>query len=138
PSFFEGHIQLNQKEFADINRGYGFLWLFIAGMPWAGLGACVLAWTGSQRPVPPWQWVLRIGCGLGMGYFFSGYLFPNYPEVFLPLYSTLKPQYHELETYTNLARLIGSNESALRHLGFYLGFFSLRNCPPRLEECAPH
>jgi hypothetical protein len=97
--------------------------MFIAGMPWAGLGACCLAWTGSLRPVPPWQWVLRIGSGLGMAYFLSGYLYPKYPEIFLPLYSTtLNAQYHDTETYTNLGRLMGSNESALRHLGFYLGF----------------
>ena len=33
PGFFAGHIQLNQKEFADINPAYGYLWMFIAGMP---------------------------------------------------------------------------------------------------------
>jgi hypothetical protein len=27
PGFFAGHIQLNDKEFAAINPGYGFLWL---------------------------------------------------------------------------------------------------------------
>jgi hypothetical protein len=123
PGFFAGHIQLNNKEFAPIDPAYGFVWMFIAGMPWAGLGACCLAWTGSLRPVPPWQWVLRIGSGLGMAYFLSGYLFPKYPEIFLPLYSTtLNAQYHNTGTYTNLGKLIGSNESALRHLGFYLGF----------------
>ena len=41
-------------EFVPISRTYGFIWLFIAGMPWAGLGACMLAWCGSRRPFPAW------------------------------------------------------------------------------------
>jgi hypothetical protein len=45
PSFFDGHLQTNtaRGEFAPIGRAYGFLWLFIAGVPWAGIGACLLA-----------------------------------------------------------------------------------------------
>lgn len=47
-SFFEGRLQTNYSkgEFLPISPAYGFLWLFIAGVPWAGLGACLLAWCG--------------------------------------------------------------------------------------------
>jgi len=50
PSFFEGHIQLDTAhgKFAPIDKSYGFLWLFIAGVPWAGIGACALAWCVSR------------------------------------------------------------------------------------------
>jgi len=51
PSFFEGRLQTNtpKGEFVSISRGYGFVWLFIAGVPWAGIGACLLAWCASGR-----------------------------------------------------------------------------------------
>src|SRR5512133_1210486 len=41
PSFFEGRLQTNTAtgQFVPIPRIYGFAWLFIAGVPWAGLGA---------------------------------------------------------------------------------------------------
>src|SRR5579859_977934 len=67
PSFFEGHLQLNTPagKFAPIPRFYGFMWLFIAGVPWAGLGACLLAWCAPKRPLRLGDWFLRVGCGLG-------------------------------------------------------------------------
>ncbi len=38
PSFFAGQIQTNSEigETLPISRDYGFLWMFIAGVPWAG------------------------------------------------------------------------------------------------------
>ncbi|MBI2432262.1 MAG: hypothetical protein HYV26_05275 [Candidatus Hydrogenedentes bacterium] len=123
PSFFDGQLQTNASkgEFVPISRLYGFLWLFIAGMPWAGLGACFLAWCGPLRPTAAWQWALRIGCGLGAAHL-AVWLFDSYPEVFLPLYKSMKSQYLDLETNPNLRRLIGDSRSAIRHLGFYVGF----------------
>src|SRR5262245_14996038 len=58
PSFFEGHLQTNTAEgkFVPISPAYGFLWLFIAGVPWAGIGACLLAWCGSHRRTGPGDW----------------------------------------------------------------------------------
>ncbi len=123
PSFFEGHLQTNYAagEFVPISRAYGFLWLFIAGVPWAGLGACLLAWCGSQRPTRAWHWGIRVVCGLGMAVL-ARILFDSFPEVFLPLYKTLKAQYADLQTNPNLRRLINDNRAAITHLGLYVGF----------------
>ena len=70
PSFFEGRLSTDfeRGEFEPISRAYGFLWLFIAGVPWAGIGACLLAWTGSLRTTRWWHWMVRTACGLGMAY----------------------------------------------------------------------
>jgi hypothetical protein len=123
PSFFEGHLQLNTAEgkFAPIPRIYGFLWLFIAGVPWAGLGACLLAWCGPMRPLQRRDWVVRLCCGLGASWL-ARVLFDLYPEMFLPLFETLRAQYADLQSNPNLRRLIGDNRAALTHLGLYLGF----------------
>jgi hypothetical protein len=124
-SFFEGKLLTNygQGEFVPISRAYGFLWLFIAGMPWAGLGACMLAWCGAKRPARITGWTLRIACGVGAAYL-SGVLFDHFPEVFLPLYKTLKTQYQDFEANPNLRRLINDNRAAVVHLGLYLGFLA--------------
>ena len=49
-------------------------------------------------------------------------LFHFFPQVFLPLFSSLHAQYADLNANPNLRRLIGDNRAALTHLGFYLGF----------------
>ena len=123
PSFFDGHLQTNTAlgQGVPIARAYGFLWLFIAGVPWAGLGACLLAWCGSHRAVRAPGWCLRLACGLG-GACLARVLFDSLPEVFLPLYKTMHAQYHDLRANPNLGRLINDNRNALTHLGLYLGF----------------
>ena len=125
PSFFEGHLQTNyaQGRFVPISRAYGFLWLFIAGVPWAGLGACMLAWCGSSRPLRPRDWAIRLACGLGMA-LLARILFEHLPGVFLPLYNSMQAQYHDLQSNPNLRRLINDNRAAIVHLGLYIGFLS--------------
>jgi hypothetical protein len=125
PSFFEGHLQTNTPEgrFVPISRTYGFVWLFIAGVPWAGLGACFLAWCGSDRATTVLGWVFRIATGLGAGVL-ARVLFDNLPQVFLPLYQSLSSQYADLHANPNLRRLINDNRAAIAHLGAYLGFLA--------------
>ena len=122
PSFFEGHLQLNTPagRFAPIPRIYGFIWLFIAGVPWAGLGSCLLAWCAPARPVRARDWAVRLGCGIG-GAAVAAILFHFFPQFFLPLFSRLKEQYADLPANPNLRRLMGDNRAALIHLGCYLG-----------------
>jgi hypothetical protein len=123
PSFFNGRLMTDAAagKFVPIPRIYGFIWLFIAGVPWAGLGACLLAWCGSRRPFPAWLWAVRLGCGFGvMG--LALILFYRWPQVFLPLYSTIKAQYSDYHTNPSLRRLFGDNRAAIQHLGLYLGF----------------
>jgi hypothetical protein len=130
PGFFDSKLALDYKhgEFVPISRAYGFLWLFLAGVPWAGLGACFMAWCASGRRTALWQWILRLACGIGMAYLLGFVLFKRYPGVFLPLYESLKDKYdalladHTLKATPNLRRLIGDNHTAMMHMGLYLGF----------------
>jgi hypothetical protein len=123
PSFFNGRLMTDAPagKFVPIPRIYGFVWLFIAGVPWAGLGACMLAWCGSRRPFPAWLWAVRLLCGFGAMYL-ALFLFRHLPELFLPLYSTLEAQYHDFQSNPNLRRLVNDNRAAIAHLGLYLGF----------------
>jgi hypothetical protein len=122
-SFFDGKLQTDyaKGEFVPISRTYGFIWLFIAGMPWAGVGACMLAWCSPLRTTRAWHWALRIGCGIGGGVL-ALYLFKSFPQFFLPLYEEHRERYHDLQNNHNLFRLINDNRNAMMHLGLYLGF----------------
>jgi hypothetical protein len=64
PHFFDGRLMTDagRGAFVPIPRAYGFLWMFLAGVPWAGLGACLLAWCGSLRTTRWWHWALRVAC----------------------------------------------------------------------------
>jgi len=121
PSFFEGKLQTDAATgaFVPISRAYGFLWLFIAGVPWAGIGACMMAWCGS-RHARAWEWALRIACGIGGGYL-AHFLFEAFPELFLPMYTDLKARYLDTVANHNLYRLTNDSRSAILHLGIYLG-----------------
>jgi hypothetical protein len=123
PSFFDGLLQTNAAagRAVPIPRAYGFVWLFIAGVPWAGLGACLLAWCGSPRPPRLRGWCLRLACGIGLACL-ARLLFESFPEVFLPLYKGMQAQYHDLAANPNLRRLTNDNRAAITHLGLYLGF----------------
>jgi hypothetical protein len=123
PSFFEGHLQTNtpRGEFVPISKSYGYLWLFIAGVPWAGLGACTLAWCNSLRATRVSDWALRLFCGIAF-VVLARMLFTQFPEIFLPLYKSIRAQYDDLGSNPNLRRLINDNRSAIAHLGLYLGF----------------
>lgn len=122
PSFFEGRLQTNAStgDFVPIDRSYGFLWLFIAGVPWAGVGACLLAWCGSRRETRAWHWAARIACGIGAA-FVAGWLYNEYPQLFLPLYESLADRYKNFDDNPALRRLVNDSRSAITHLGLYLG-----------------
>jgi len=122
PSFFDGRLQTHtaQGAFVPIDPVYGFLWLFIAGVPWAGIGACLLAWCASGRPLRGREWVARLACAFG-GACLARIAFEQFPAVFLPLYQSISAQYADLQANPNLRRLINDNRNAITHLGFYLG-----------------
>lgn len=121
-SFFTERLQTNtaQGEYLPISSNYGFVWLFIAGMPWAGIGACLLAWCGYGQRLGWRGWVARVGFGVG-GAVLGRFLFEHLPGVFLPFYDTYAAQYGNLPANPNLRRLINDNREAITHLGFYLG-----------------
>ena len=128
-SFFNERLYTDygQGEFIPIDRSYGFLWLFLAGIPWAGLGACLLAWCGSGRPTRAWQWAVRIGCGFAGAYLLT-FLLRSFPDFFLPLYDTLAVKYNAVDTdpefSKNVFKLARDTREGLTHLGFYLGFLA--------------
>ncbi len=123
PSFFDNRLFLDssKNDFVYIPRIYGFVWMFLAGVPWAGLGACGIALCSPSRRVAPWVWILRIACAIGTAWLLSEYLYPRYPHVFLPLYDTLNEQYHELKAHHELWKLVRDNREAMFQLGLYLG-----------------
>ncbi|HEY3855861.1 MAG TPA: hypothetical protein VGO67_15840 [Verrucomicrobiae bacterium] len=122
PSFFDGRLQTNtpKGEFVSISRSYGFLWLFIAGVPWAGIGACLLSWCSAGHRVGVAGWILRLSCAFGFAAL-AVYLFDSLPAVFLPQYNSLHERYADLQSNPNLRRLINDNRNAIMHFGFYLG-----------------
>jgi len=131
PSFFEGKLLTNweKRQWVPVPRMYGFLWLFIAGVPWAGLGACALAWCGSLPETRVWHWFLRIGCGLGVALLVQ-HFYNTFPQYFLPLYDSLGSRYQRVMAVAdredaldpNLWKLVRDCREALYHLGFYVGF----------------
>lgn len=125
PQFFDGRLYTNwaEEEFVAISPAYGFLWMFIAGIPWAGISACMLAWCANDQQMNRGQWVLRIGSGIA-GIIVARILFSSFPGVFLPLYSSMEAEYNDLAQNPNLGRLINDNRLAIAHMGLYLGFLS--------------
>jgi hypothetical protein len=122
PRFFEGHIQMIENGgFLPISRSYGFLWMFIAGVPWAGLGACLLAWCGSLAETRIWHWIFRIACGAALAAL-GRWLIDTYPQDFLPLYHSLESHYRDVKANPNLGKLIIDCRDAFSHLGYFLGF----------------
>ncbi|MCC6794387.1 MAG: hypothetical protein IT366_04655 [Candidatus Hydrogenedentes bacterium] len=130
-TLYEGRLQTNasKNEFVDIAPIYGYAWVFLSAVPWAGIGACMLAWCGdAARPNngKEWllwiaKWILRIGSGY-VGARLALYLFAEYPNVFLPIYGQIEDRYKDLVANPNLRRMMNDNRSATMHLGLYLGF----------------
>jgi hypothetical protein len=124
PSLFDGKLMTDYPDKSvPISRAFGFLWLFLAGAKWAGIGACFLAWSGSLRETRVWHWFLRIACGL-TGAYLARFLIVHYPQHFLPLYASLQTQYEDLQTNPNLGRMMNDCTEAVHHLGLCLGFLA--------------
>jgi hypothetical protein len=122
PSLFEGKMLTSfPDKSVPISRAFGFLWLFLAGAKWAGIGACFLAWCGSLKETRVWHWCLRIACGLA-GAYLARFLILHYPQHFLPLYQSMQSQYEDLTTNPNLRRMIIDCTEAVHHLGLCFGF----------------
>lgn len=124
PAFWDNRIYIDYSKdsYTYIDRSYGYIWLFIAGVPWAGLGACMMAWCAEGRRTPPWLWLVRLGFGLGMCYLLSVVLYGRYPNVFLPLYDTLREEYAASPRGASLWKMVRDNREAMQQLGLYLGF----------------
>ncbi|HXY37883.1 MAG TPA: hypothetical protein VEI07_26890 [Planctomycetaceae bacterium] len=127
PSLFEGKLMTDATpgvdRFVPISRAYGFLWLFLAGAKWAGIGACLLAWRGSLRETRIWHWLWRIAFGLA-GAYLARFLIVHYPQLFLPLYDSIQAQYEDLKANPNLGRMMNDCTEAVHHLGLVLGFLA--------------
>jgi hypothetical protein len=134
PAFFRGELQTDyaKGESVPIEPVYGFIWMFIAGIPWGGLGACMLAWCASGKRVEPWQWVLRLAFGITGFYILSRVIYFQFPSVFLPLYDSLHDRYapilaapfEKVTVDNNLWKLVRDNREAMEQMGLYLGFIA--------------
>lgn len=122
PAFWDNRIYINRDSYEYIDRSYGFLWLFIAGVPWAGLGACMIAWCAEGRRNSPWLWFTRLAFGVGASYLLSGMIFESFPNIFLPLYESLQEKYVTSPRGENLWKMIRDNREAMQQMGLYLGF----------------
>ena len=124
PHFFNETMYTDymNNEYVPISRTYGFVWMFLAGVPWAGLGACLIAWCASGQRMTTLQWVMRLACGLYVAYLLGVEIYGRFPQVFLPFYDTLYDQYHDLEANPNLKKLVRDNHEAMWQMGLYLGF----------------
>ncbi len=89
PRWVNGGFDLNNNGslIIPINPAWGYVWFFIAGAPWAGMGAVFLAWTGSKTPLNWKQWIVRIIFGAAGG-LLALLLYYGVPQLFLPLYDT--------------------------------------------------
>ncbi len=123
PHFFLGHMLTNEHTgtYVAIPKIYGFVWMFLAGVPWAGLGACLVAWCGSSRGLRPRDWGVRVACGVGGAALLQA-LFYAYPAFFLPAYRQYEDLYHNLAANSALRKVIRDGDEAMIHLGLYLGF----------------
>ncbi|HET6323147.1 MAG TPA: hypothetical protein VFG04_00495 [Planctomycetaceae bacterium] len=122
PSLFEGKMMTKfPDESVPISRAFGFLWLFLAGAKWAGIGACFLAWSGSLKETRIWHWIVRIILGLTCAYF-ARFLIQHYPQHFIPLYAKLQDRYADVQANPNLGRMMNDCTEAVHHLGLCIGF----------------
>ncbi|HMF31000.1 MAG TPA: hypothetical protein VKK79_06280 [Candidatus Lokiarchaeia archaeon] len=123
PAWVRGVFYLNISAGTSlpINPAYGYLWTFIAAVPWAGMGAVLLAWTASQQPITPKLWVIRIACGVGGGVIAS-LLFKGLPQVFLPYYDLTNG--YDPSVCVACSRVASDNAIALMWLGVYCGFLA--------------
>jgi hypothetical protein len=124
PNFFNERMYTDwaNDEYVPISRTHGFVWMFIAGVPWAGMGACLIAWCASGQRNSPLLWVLRLACGFGAAYVLSEVIYRHFPQVFLPFYDTLYDRYQDLDGNPNLKKLVRDNREAMIQMGLYLGF----------------
>ncbi len=122
PSWVRGYFDVynNGSTLVAINPAWGYVWFFIAGAPWAGMGAVFLAWTGSKTPLNWKNWIVRIIFG-AVGGLLALALYFGAPQLFLPLYDTgiyATPMTAGAEHAFNECR------DAWLYMGILLGWFS--------------
>lgn len=119
PNWVQGQFHVDwPSTFLPIDPAVGYAWIFIAGAPWAGMGAVFLAWTGSKRSLPAKHWLARIGCGLAGGGI-AWLLYLAAPGWFLPYYGTVD---YADPACVQCPRAAHDNWVALVWFGLYLGF----------------
>jgi phosphatidylglycerophosphate synthase len=112
-------IDFGTNTYVPVNPALGFTGWFLAGLHWSGIGAIMLAWTGSKNPLTPTDWAKRIIFGAG-GVLIALMLFYLFPQWFLPYY-------HETGGYdptqcAQCSEVYGDNLQLALFTGAYIGF----------------
>ena len=104
-SWIMGRFQVSDEiPFIEINPLQGYLWLFICGIGWVGLGSILIGWV-LHRKTPVLNWVLRlsipfvfVGTGWVLIKQFPALIYPHYsPGLYAPEYCS----HCERTMYTN-------------------------------------
>jgi hypothetical protein len=109
----KGVFPMNPDPALYIDPWVGYVWWFIAALPWAGTCALLVGWAGAQRRYTWKEWLLRIAMGAGGLFGALGFRFA-FPQLVLP-------NYH-LGIYSDLSACSGCRE-ALEDTGTALAFF---------------
>ncbi|MBD3188137.1 hypothetical protein GF325_14975 [Candidatus Bathyarchaeota archaeon] len=123
PHWIKGRIYSNfPTDWEMVNPAWGYAWWFVAAMPWAGMGAVFLGWTGSDKPARWWEWITRAGSGV-CGALLALVLFHALPRLFLPLYDQ---GFYSLDVgiHDTIQRAVNDNKEAIMWMGAYLGFIA--------------
>nr|MDO8115091.1 hypothetical protein [Candidatus Sigynarchaeota archaeon] len=104
-----------------IEPAMGYIWWFVAAVPWGGTGAVFLAWTRDGAKMTPRLWMLRVLFG-SIGFLVALVLFFALPSWFLPYYGSVP--YGDASACHDCVDTYIHNLTAMLFMGVYLGFLA--------------
>jgi hypothetical protein len=113
-----GVFPMNPDPAISIDPSVGYMWWFIAAMPWAGIGAILVGWAGAKKRYSPVMWVLRISMGVA-GTFVALLIRELAPQLVLPNYQT--GLYTDISTCLGCREALEDTATALAFLGVFAG-----------------
>src|SRR5271157_342002 len=111
----------NSSTFVPLDPAIGYIWWFVAAVPWAGTGAILLGWTASRHRCTITDWLLRIALGTA-GLFIGLAIWAFAPQIILPDYQT--GLYANLSACYGCTKAIGDTGIAMAFMGLFLGFLT--------------
>lgn len=109
------------QEIYSIHPAWGYTWWFVAAVPWAGMGAVLLAWTHSKHKMKPRDWIKRLACG-GAGIGIAALLFHSFTALFVPYYGVAP--FGDPVACPECGDAFHHNRISMLFMGAYLGFLA--------------